>query len=232
MRLAELACACYIYGQMTDYDRSYDRLRKFTRPWLDLENAQHRLALIQWLREWSCRQFVDKYRDLASEEIRKWYQKYGHRLPSLQRSLLDLTREELKVVEEAYADLAVRLAGRKNRHDGGLNTVTIGPTGAAKILFALRPQALAPWDDSIRKHFQLDGSAAAYRRYLDIVRKELEELDGLCRRVGYQLSDLPTLLNRRISTPVKLIDEYFWITVSKGCRLPTRDEFQAWAKWW
>lgn len=51
MKLGELAFACYIYGRMSDYDSSYRRFVKATRPELDLRSKQHLLALLKWLNE-------------------------------------------------------------------------------------------------------------------------------------------------------------------------------------
>jgi hypothetical protein len=95
MRLAELAFACYIYGRMTDYDSSYYRFRRETNPQLDLKNNHHRIALIKWLNGWGCRQFALDYHGLASEEIHSWYQQYGDRFFSPDKSLLDLTSSDL-----------------------------------------------------------------------------------------------------------------------------------------
>jgi hypothetical protein len=232
MRLAELAFACYIYDRMTDYDSSYNRFRRETNPQLDLNNKQHRIALIKCLNSWGCRQFARDYHDLASEEIHSWYQQYGDRFFSPDKSLLDLTSGDLALVEQAYAELVVRTASMRERPRGGQTKVVIGPTGTAKILFALRPNALVPWDNPIRGHFQLDGSAHAYIRHLDIVRENLEELGQACKELGHRLSDLPELLNRHTSSLAKLIDEYLWVTVSRKCPAPAKAELLKWAAWW
>jgi hypothetical protein len=157
--------------------------------------------------------------------------KYDHSLPC---SFVKLKwiKSSLALVKRAYAELVVRTASMRERPRGGQTKVEIGPTGTAKILFALRPNALVPWDEPIRRHFQLDGSAHAYIGYLHIVRKNLEELDQACKELGHRLSDLPELLNRHTSSLVKLIDEYFWVTVSRKCPAPARAELLKWAAWW
>jgi hypothetical protein len=232
MRLAELAFACYIYARMTDYDSSYYRFQRETNPQLDLNNNQHRIALIKWLNGWGCRQFALAYHDLASEEIHSWYQLLGARFLSPDKSLLDLASSDLALVEQAYTELVVRTASIRERPRGGQTKVTIGPTGTAKILFALRPNVLVPWDEPICGHFQLGGSAYAYIEYLHIVRENLEELDQACEELGYQLSDLPELLNRHKSSLTKLIDEYFWVTISRKCPTPASAELLKWAALW
>ena len=232
MRLAELAFACHIYAPMTDYDSSYRHFRQKTTPQLDLKNNQHRMALIEWLNAWGCRQFARAYHDPASEEIHSWYQPFDACLFSPDKSLLKLTNSDLALVEQAYAELVVRTASMRKRHGGGQTKVTIGPTGTAKILFALRPNALVPWDEPIRRHFQLSNSAHAYIKYLQIVRENLEKLDQACKELGYRLSGLPELLNRPTPSLTKLIDEYFWVTISRKCPAPASDELSRWAKWW
>lgn len=231
MKLAELAFACHIYGSMTDYDRSYHHFRQETAPQLDLKNADHRLALIEWLNKWGCRQFARAYHHVASEEIREWYQAYGERFFSADKSLLDLNDSDLALVEEAYAALSGRPASIRERANGKRSTVSIGPTGTAKILFALRPKALMPWDIAMRKHFRLDGDARAYRQYLGVVREELEEIDRACKERTIEVSDLPALLSRPTSTPLQLIDEFFWVTVSSECASPSREQLERWVEW-
>jgi len=98
--------------------------------------------------------------------------------------------------------------------------VEIGPTGTAKILFALRPNALIPWDEPMRKELTLNGLDSHYEKFLNIVRRHIEELNQACITRGHSLSALPQLLNRRTSSLVKLIDEYFWVTISRKCPVP------------
>ena len=231
MRLAELAFACHVYAPMTDYDNSYYHFRRETHPQLDLKNNQHRIALIEWLNAWGCRQFALAYHDLASQEIHSWYRLFDACLFSPGKSLLDLTGSDLELVEQAYEKLVDRTASMRKRPRGGQTEVTIGPTGTAKILFAFRPDALIPWDEPIRHHFQLGDSAHAYVEYLHIVRKNLEELDQACEELGYRLSGLPELLNRSTSSLTKLIDEYFWVTISRGCATPDSADLLKWAAW-
>ena len=77
MKLSELAFACYIYGQMSDYDSSYLHFLEATNHALDLKVAEHRIELLKWLNKWGCRQFAKIYYHLASEEIETWYEEFG-----------------------------------------------------------------------------------------------------------------------------------------------------------
>lgn len=232
MKLAELAFACYVYGRMTDYDRSYLQFLKETSPQLDLGKEQHRKALLNWLNDWGCRQFAVDYHELASEEIYGWYQDVGNWLFSLGKTLLDLSDSDFALVRAAYAKLVNRTASERTLRDGRQAKVEFGPTGTAKILFALRSDALIPWDASIRSKFRFVGSANDYADYLRLVKKNLEELNEACERNSHKLSDLPQLLGRPKSTLAKLIDEYFWVTVSRKCPAPTSEELMQWAQWW
>jgi hypothetical protein len=231
MKLAELAFACYLYGRMTDSDSSYFRFLEETSPYLDLCNTQHRQALLNWLNDWGCRNFAIAHHPSASEEICCWYQAYGDSLFSLDKTLLELSDTDLASVSAAYANLLNRTASVRRVHAGGLANVKFGPTGTAKILFALRPNALVPWDEPVRSERGFTGSAEDYVRYLRFVRSQLEELDEACHNQHQLPSDLPGLLGRPNSSLAKLMDEYCWVTVTRNCPAPTSEELTQWAKW-
>lgn len=233
MKLSELAFACYIYSHITDYDNSYRRLLNETRPQLNLESEQHLRAMLRWLNEWGCRQFAKEYHDrLAVPTIREWYKNFGHCLPPADRTLLSLTDKEFASVEQAYTELASRPASFRKLQNGHNAEVKIGPTGAAKILFALRPGALAPWDEPVRKEFCLDESASSYRRYLqEIVIGQLEELIADCKRRQIDIANVPTLLGRPDYSVVKLVDEFFWVTISRKCPMPGAVVLKQWVSW-
>ena len=231
MKLAEIAFACYIYSHMSDYDRSYLRFVKETSPQLDLRLRPHQMALLKWLNDWGCRQFSKDYHGLAAKEIGEWCEEFGARLFPMDRALLSLSDEDLALVEHAYDNLIARTASRKKRENGYETKVTVGPTGTAKILFAVRPNALIPWDEPIRERFGADNSARSYVNYLLTAKGHLEELSQECDKRGYRLSDLPQLLGRSTSSIVKMIDEYFWVTISRSCPVPSDDELMRWVTW-
>jgi hypothetical protein len=109
--------------------------------------------------------------------------------------------------------------------------VIFGPVGTAKIFFALRPNALMPWDRAIIGGLKLKGSAGSYRQYLQKATKWLNDLNGKCQKQGFTLADLPSQVGRSTSSLPKLIDEYLWVTITKKCQLPTKGMFERWAKW-
>jgi hypothetical protein len=231
MKLGELAFGCYIYGRMSDYDSSYRRFVNATRPELDLRSNQHLLALLKWLNEWGCRQFAKEYHELAAQEIEDWYEKINHELFRTDKTLLSLTDEDFMLVEQAYAGLVGKTASYRKSSNGRDVRVEVGPTGATKILFALRPNALIPWDDPIRDKLHLDGLAHSYRAYLGVAKDHLAELTRDCKANGFELTDLPVMLGRAESSVAKLMDEFFWVTISRKCPAPNEAELKSWVSW-
>jgi len=230
MTLSELAFACFVYGRLTDYDNSYRLFLEVTEDSPDLSSSEHREALLVWLNQWGCRQFALKYHEQASGEILSWHNEYSPTLFPGERNLWQLTEAELASAGAAYQSLSSRIASYRKRNSGR-SPVKFGPTGAAKILFAVRPRALLPWDDSIRKGLGYDNSRASYLSFLRSAKSVLEELATSCRRNGFQLADLPRVLDRPLSSVPKLIDEYNWVTITKNYSPPDSDTFQRWATW-
>lgn len=231
MKLAEVAFACYVYSHMSDYDNSYRQLLTKTTPQLDLSQEHHRMALLVWLNSWGCRQFAKDHHSTAASEIFRWYETIRTRLFPEETTLLSLTEEDFTVVEQVYAELFERTASRREQSPGKNSNVMIGPTGTAKILFALRPGAVIPWDEPIRIHFKADGSPGSYIGFLRMVQANLEDLAQECMRKGIDISELPSLLGRPASSLSKLMDEYFWVTISRRCLVPTTVDLSRWAAW-
>jgi len=230
IRLSQFAFACRVFGALYNYyDRSYLRFKQDTDGSPDLCLPEHRKALLRWLNAWGCRQFAVAYHDRASEEILSWYGEYADRLCPEDRRLLELTEPELAAVGTAYEALSGRTASYRER-GGGTHRVPIGPAGASKVLFALRPRALLPWDDGIRKGLDHTASGASYVSYLRGARVLLENLAVQCHIHGLELSDLPQELGKPDSSLAVLLNEYYWVTLTKGCA-PDSDTFQRWARW-
>lgn len=228
--LSDLAFGCYLYAGMTKYDASYLRFMKATGGAPDLNQAAHRSALLTWLNKWGCRQFKTEYHDLASYAILEWSRQHESSLFPRERELLHLSEMELAAAGVAFESLSKRIASHKTRN-GATYPVSVGPTGAAKVLFAVRPHALPPWDGAIRRGLGYDGSRASYLRFLNHIKSLLEEAARLCEKKGFRLADLPSRLGRPQSTLPKLIDEYYWVTITKGCKPPHPHTLQRWADW-
>jgi hypothetical protein len=232
MTLAELAFGCYIYAALIgEDDGGYSQLLAQTNQQLDLSEDQHCKSLLVWLNKWGCRQFKKSQHELAATEIKAWYSEFGPKLFPRPKSLLLLTEHDLSTIDAAYGDLVNRIASVRTMGGGAESKVRVGPVGTAKILFAVRPNALMLWDNPILEALGLDGSAASYVSYLRKATKWLNELADECQRHGIEIAALPSLLGRPRSYLPKLIDEYLWVTVSQNCRPPSKSVFERWAAW-
>jgi len=229
VRLFELAYGCRLYGCLTGFDDTLNQLRHRTAPALDPRRAEHRAALFEWLNSWGCRQFAKEHHaTTASDSLVRWADAWLERLPAPAAHLTELSVPELEQALHAYDALRVSVASQRHLGADASADVTYGPTGAAKTLFALRPNVFPPWDDPIRVHGGYGAGAAGLLAYLLDVARSLRELSA---EAGVPVSDLPGLVGRPGSSPPKLIDEYHWVVVTRGCPPPTPDEIAQWARW-
>ena len=199
------------FGASAGYDSATRRLLERTEGQLDLHLEEHRLALIVWLRAWGCRHLRRADTPLTAETLRTWWVGWGAFLPGGQATLNTLRRAELTAAGQAYD--ALRSAPAAVRAARGRDVaVTFGDTATAKALFAIRPRALLPWDEQIRVGFGRPAGGATYVRMLELAAAAL---DGLARRLGARVGDLPGLLGRPGSSPPKLVDEYLWVRMNR-----------------
>jgi hypothetical protein len=230
VRLFELAYTCPLYAAFTDFDKALKEFHRVTSPTFDLRIEAHRYALLVWLNSWGRRQFERGNHAMAAEELRNWAEEHVGRLPSPDQSLAQITDAELGWAAEDYSDLKRRPASVR---DAGSRSspVTFGPTGAAKVLYAVRPNVFPPWDDPIRKHLGYDGSPEAYRRFLDSVRQQVRQLEQEAVALGIAASEIPHLVGRPHSSLPKLVDEFYWVTITKRCLPPGQAELERWVRW-
>jgi hypothetical protein len=199
------------FGAGAGYDSATRRLLDRTRGQLDLHLEEHRLALIIWLRAWGCRHLRRADTPLTAETLRTWWEAWGQQLPGEQATLNALSQAELAAAGQAYD--ALRSAPAAARAARGRDVaVTFGDTATAKALFAIRPQALLPWDEQIRIGF---GRPAGGATYVTMLQLAAAALDGLARRLGARVGELPGLLGRPESPPPKLVDEYLWVRMNR-----------------
>ena len=50
-------------------------------------------------------------------------------------------------------------------------------------------------------------------------------------RLGHSLSEVSKLVHGSGGSLVKLVDEYYWVTITDGHALPTRDDLEQWLRW-
>ena len=213
MKLLHLRIACYLYNQLTDYDESYLELSK-QYPNLDLNKTEHIKVLINWLRSWGCRQFKKEDEDVSIKSIKDWYQSTKLKMPNRCDCLIDydLVANE-KLIIESFKNLSNQKAATRQRGDRKIN-VRIGPVGTAKALFALRPNLFAPWDTPIYENFQFKGNGYGYFKYLLKVKNELQEIKNSLKDNELKWDELFEYLGKKHASYPKLIDEYYWITIT------------------
>ena len=229
LTLCKLAMAGAMYDSLTPFNKSLGRLNEDTGNNLDLLNGEHRLSLLKWLNAWGCRNLSKGQHEVASDSILSWYQEEGPGLFSDDEPIWYLGDSELKTAALAYGSLkdkpgAWRLRGGTN------NEVHFGPTAASKVLFAIRPQALMPWDEAMRAGFGCDGTPKSYFRFLIKIRSITLHIADLCKNKGFQIEELPGKLGRPDSTVLALVNEYIWVTETREVVLPSSEIMAQWAE--
>lgn len=230
MNLSELAFACFCYGSRTDNDRAYLQFLQTTNRNPDLNNQEHRYALIRWLNQWGCRQFAINYHHLAQEELHDWYNQHANQIFPLNRNIWELEEGDFPTIQNLFDSLLNRTASIQHRGNSEI-VKRFGAIGAAKILFAIRPKCFAPWDNPIRDAFDYDNSSDSYVLYIQEIKNILLTIRTSCEHNRFTLADLPERLHRQNSSVPKLIDEYFWITITQKWSLPDNDTFRNWTRW-
>ena len=225
MNLSQLAFAGYIYGRGA-YDESLNALRAKIGTVPDLGRTETALAILQWLNEWKCRLREADF-GMAARELANWQDSCGNLLPPVSTGLLEMRDADLKCAAEAYAGLLNRKADRRR---------SFGPTATAKVLFFIRPKGFPPWDEAIRKDEKYgkrkyDGSVDSYLRFLQDSQSQLFELKKSCEAAGVDVAQVPDIIYRPASTLAKLVDEYNWITITRGLRPPDWVTLVQWCAW-
>jgi len=225
--LGKIAIAGLLFNSLTPYNASLAKFRKATKRRLDFTSEGHRNALMDWLNAWGCRHLSKKNRRVASGSILDWYQSNRAALFSDKTPIWQLKDQQIQIAADSYGSLKDRIGARHSRYGNELQ-VHIGPTAASKILFALRPKALMPWDDAMRKSFDCDGSPESYSKYLVETRDLTLHIEKLCRNKDFQIDGLPGKLDRAGSTVVELLNEYIWVR-TRGIKLPSSQTLTQWA---
>jgi len=225
--LGKIAVAGLLFNSLTPYNTSLGDFRSATGDRIDLAIQEHRDALLNWLNDWGCRHLSKDQHQVASKSILDWYQRNCATLFSDKTPLWQLEDQEIETAANAYGCLKDRIGARRSRY-GNESKVHIGPTAASKILFAIRPKALMPWDEAMRKAYECDGGPESYARYLTIMRSITLHIEDLCRGKGFAIDDLPGKIGRSGSTIVELLNEYIWV-ITRGIKLPSSQTLTQWA---
>jgi hypothetical protein len=192
---------------------------------VDLRVARHRDALFTWLNSWGCRIAATSEARVKSC-LGEWYGRNGDCLLDANADLAEVPDRDLRDI----ADLYDSLVGDMKRA-ASARSPRFGPTAVSKTLFALRPRLLPAWDNAIREAL-VDGedSGEAYVRYVSLLR---DDLRGITRR-GAELGliRLPAMLcPSRHATMAQLMGEYYWVTVTRGVKLPPLHCRRDWTAW-
>jgi hypothetical protein len=197
--LAHLRAAAARFAAFGDVDRSWERLLAVTAPAIDLARADHRDAALTWLNSWACR--IPRG-PLFGEGVARWWSSVE--LPAAS-SLLTLTDDDTAAIGHAYAALADVPVGRRR----------IAPTASGKLLYALRPGGIMPWDAAIaaRLHGARDGDAfAAHQRLGRTWARDLVDEAGVAE------DELPQLIGRPSVSLAKILDEYTYLVANGHMR--------------
>ena len=229
-RLCDLAIACSMYNVLTPFNASLRVLKESTPGGVDLAYLDHRTSLLNWLNNWGCRHLSQESHPIASSAILDWHNQFGIKLFPTGKALWELDNLEMTAVVDAYGSLKDRTGARPTRGGKKLQ-VDIGPTATSKILFAIRPEALMPWDEAMRNKFGCDGSKESYFKFLVEIKKLAERIEELCKANDFGISELPHKIDRDDSTVLELINEYIWVTVTRKGKLPSAQNLALWANW-
>lgn len=224
-----MALASVMFSSLTPYVNSFGRLNKATGGRTDLTNPEHRIVLIEWLNDWGCRHLSEDQHEIASNGIWDWYRVDGANLFAIEKPLWDLQDHDLRLAAQSYGFLKDKTAALRARGESK-QEVHIGATAASKILFAIRPKALMPWDEAMRVRFQYDGSPESYAKYLGMIRGLTFHVRNLCRNKGFEIDDLPKILERPNSTVLSLVNEFVWVTETRKVKLPPSLTLARWAE--
>ncbi|MFD7784449.1 MmcQ/YjbR family DNA-binding protein [Streptomyces nojiriensis] len=198
--LAELRSSAEVFNGFAGVDRSWQALREETGGALDLSLAAHRSALHRWLNSWGCRIRYPREGepDTFGAGLAAWWGRHTLAHAPLAR----LTPREISRFAAAYEELAALPIGRRS----------LGPTAAAKALYALRPDSVMPWDAAIAQRLHGVRDGAAFARHLELgrswARAVLEQGGGrgeasLCAEIGRPGVSL-----------AKILDEHLYVTIT------------------
>jgi len=227
LKLSDLAISSTVYN-LTPYNVFLGDLKEATKDGIDLNDPAHRGHLLIWLNKWGCRLAIE-HLETTSTAIEEWYKQTGNKLFPKTKTIWELNDQDISDAANIYGSLKDKIAAQIGRGSKVLDR-HIGPTAASKILFALRPEALMPWDGAMRQDFD-DASSESYRRFLQEIRNMAWRIRDLCKENGFDIRSLPSQIERPDSTVLEIINEYVWVTVTNKCKPPSSTSLKRWASW-
>ncbi|GAB2732163.1 hypothetical protein GCM10010442_62120 [Kitasatospora kifunensis] len=209
--LAQLRSAAAVFAGYGAVDAGWERWAAATAAGPDLALPAHREALHRWLNSWGCRLRYPREGepDLFSEALEGWWNDHAAALPAAGSTLARLTDDQLTALADAYAELAALCVSPSPKR-------TLGPTAAAKALYALRPAAVMPWDAAIAKHLHGARDGAAFHRHLRCGRAWAR---AVIAESGLDEGELPSELGRPTVPLAKVLDDYLYVTITAAVPL-------------
>lgn len=216
--LSQLAALLGSCSQGDSADSSPAALFSATGGAADLAVAGQRDELRRWLNRWACRLRYPQpgEPDVFSDSIAQWWASGGSGLPD--DPVAELSDADVGTLADSYADLAARPAALLTRRGAPAGHRAIAPTAASKILFALRPGTVPPWDAAIARATAGGTSRAHFARHLEAARAWAGAVQDEARSRG--IADVPAYVGRPRSSLARVWDEWLYLTVTRGCRIP------------
>ncbi|HEX4721187.1 MAG TPA: hypothetical protein VH333_01635 [Pseudonocardiaceae bacterium] len=201
--LAGLMEAAVVFNGSVGVDTSWSRLVETSPTGLNLGRAAQRELLLRWLNSWGCRIRYPREGEPAPFDtgIATWWRAWRSALPSV--SLVHLSDEDIDSAADAYAALPATIVAPPRR--------TLGPTAAAKALFALRPAAITPWDAAIATRLHGGRDGAAFGRHLRLARTWAV---AIIAEAGGDEAAVAQIVGRPGMSVAKILDEYLYVTIS------------------
>jgi len=203
--LAALRRTAAVFTGFANVDTTWLRLLRDTRGGIDLSRSGHRELMLRWLNSWGCRIRYPRPGEPAPFDTgtAAWWRAWHGTLPA--GPLARLTDAEIEAVGAAYAALAGTpvSAGPIRR--------TLGPTAAAKALYALRPEAVMPWDAAIAATLHGARDGAAFARHQRLGRAWAA---AVVAEAGGDADTVPALVGRPGIALAKILDEYLYVTIT------------------
>ncbi|ATE54174.1 hypothetical protein [Actinosynnema pretiosum] len=211
--LAALRASTLAFSPLPDRpDPSWLVLEAATAPAIDLALPAHRDAAHAWLNAWGCR--IRKPRPgepgVFDAAIADWWDGWSAELPAPDDWLVDLADDRLDALAACFTALAASPAAP---------TRTLGPTAASKLLFALRPKALMPWDNLIAQGLHGARDGRAYRAHLATGRGWARAVLAEAAAEAAEAVAEPALvagLGRTGWSLAKVLDEYCYLVHTRG----------------
>jgi hypothetical protein len=190
-------------------DTSWQTLLGATAPAIDLSRPAHQQAALRWLNAWGCRIRYPRpgEPDVAGAGLGRWWAQWSAALPAAGVTLAELADPAIDALGPAYAALVATPVSAPPRARG------LGPTAATKLLYALRPAALMPWDAAIADSLHRGRDAAAYVAHQRLGR---EWAVRVLAEAGLDEPALAVSLGQPDRTLAKMLDDYCYLAYTRG----------------